>query len=59
MDLVFVVDMKDKDATRMQHIKNFLKSSVAGLGLGEFGNHVAVVGYKLENGAKDGWDLMR
>ena len=59
VDLVFVVDMKDKDPGRMQAIKNFMKSSVAGLGMGEFGNHVGVVGYKLEKAEKDGWDLMR
>lgn len=54
MDLVFVVDMEDKkDAARMQHIKNFMISSVSGLGLEEFGNHVAVAGYKMEK-AKEG-----
>lgn len=59
MDLAFVVDMEDKkDAARMQHIKNFMISSVSGLGLEEFGNHVAVAGYKMEK-AKEGWDLMR
>lgn len=54
-DFVFVVDMEDtKDAARMQHIKNFMISSVSGLGLEEFGNHVAVVGYKMEKAAKEG-----
>ena len=59
MNLVFVVDMKEKDPARMMYIKNFLRSSVAGLGISEFGNHVGLVGYKLEDAVKDGWDLQR
>lgn len=61
MDLVFVVDMKEPDpkqeSGRLVYIQNFIKSTVAGLGISEFGNHVGLVGYGFDDAKKDGWDL--
>jgi len=61
VDLVFVVDMKEKDekedSGRLVYIQNFLKSAVSGLGIAEFGNHVGLVGYGFKDAKKDGWDL--
>ena len=61
MNLVFVVDMKEDDektdSGRLVYIRNFLKSTVAGLGISQFGNHVGLVGYGLKDAKKDGWDL--
>lgn len=61
MNLVFVVDMKEPDpkvdSGRLVYIKNFLKSTVAGLGISEFGNHVGLVGYGMEEPKKEGWNL--
>ena len=60
MDLVFVVDMKeekDEEPQRLRVISNFIESSVAGLGIGEYGNHVGLVGYGYKDAKKEGWNL--
>ena len=58
MDLVFVVNMKTTDTEIVTAFKTFIKDTTSGLGFGQWGSHVALVGYGGKASA-EGWDLMR